>query len=183
MASRAPVTSRELDRTFVGFSTGVREEDLAATPEETVEFGGEFGARQRPVEIGDVQEGAGGLADRFGDGRMGVTERRDGESTDEVEVLIALGVVEPAASAADKSRRRRSVGWHEGSDVGHEGSSVRVSMVPTPVAVRSSSRRTWGMRPSRMCAEDAPASTASRHAVTLGIMPPTITPSPMRTRA
>src|SRR3569832_248529 len=43
---------------------------------------------------------------------------------------------------------------------------------PAPCSVKSSSRRTWGMRPSRMTAAFTPAFTAALAGSLLGIMPP-----------
>ncbi len=55
--------------------------------------------------------------------------------------------------------------------------------VPVNVSWRNTSRSENGTRPSRMRADFAPASSASKHASTFGIIPPSITPEAISSRA
>jgi hypothetical protein len=60
---------------------------------------------------------------------------------------------------------------------------LRVTMVPTPASVKTSSSSAWGTRPSMMTADSTPEFTASMQFSTLGIMPPEMVPSAISARA
>ena len=55
--------------------------------------------------------------------------------------------------------------------------------VPVNVSWRNTSSSEYGTRPSRMSADFAPASSASKHASTFGIIPPSMTPEAISSRA
>ena len=110
----------QLDGALVGLGAGVGEEDLAAPSaasrggaEQAVEGGGDLRTDRGAEEVRHVQQGGGLLGDGLGDGRMAVTEARDGEPGEEVEVLLAVAVPHPGARAPDELDRRRRVGRHQ----------------------------------------------------------------------
>ena len=57
------------------------------------------------VKIGGVQQQSGLLADDFGDARMGVTERIDADAANEIEVTVALQIVNVASFATVECER------------------------------------------------------------------------------
>ena len=72
------VTARQLDRALVGLGAGVGEEHLTGSScrrgEQEVEALRELGLALVEIEVRDVQQRAGLIGDRVGDGRMRVTE-------------------------------------------------------------------------------------------------------------
>ena len=126
-------------------------------------------------QVGDVEQRAGLLGEGLGHGRVGVAERGHRQAAEEVEVARALGRptarcpararTSPAAGRRPASTgRRRGPPWRRrarsrphlrGRRLGAaSGVAVgpRVTMVPMPASVKSSSSSTWGTRPSRMWA-------------------------------
>ena len=95
------VLTRELDSAFVGFGTGVAEEGL-------VELGdfkeslAEFNLRVVRVKVADVVEVVHLFHNRILNSLVLVTERVHGNTRHEVQVLVALVVVEVRANAFHK---------------------------------------------------------------------------------
>ena len=107
-----PVATRELDRALVRLGTGVGEEHATVTAEQRVEPGRHLRLHVVVVEVRHVEERARLVGERVGNRRMRVTERRDREAAEEVEVLLALAVPEAHALAAHERDRLAPVGLH-----------------------------------------------------------------------
>src|SRR5204862_3573014 len=96
---------------------------------------------------------------------------------------------EEARAGSEREQEHRDGSEHflhgaitSGCDRGRRGVAYpRLTNVPTPRSVKVSSSREWGTRPSRMTAPSTPPSTASRQVSSLGIIPPEIVPSLIRT--
>src|SRR4051794_32542092 len=174
----ATALAGQLDGALVRLGAAVAEEHESSATEELVERGGHLLLGHGAVEVRHVQQRAGLLVDRIGDDRVGMTETRDGETRQEVEVLVPRVVPQTCSLASHERHRLRRIRRHQ---VGH-ARSPEVIIVPTPESVKTSSRSTCGMRPSRMCAERTPFSTAWMQAAIFGIMPPVRTPSSTITR-
>ena len=87
-------------------------------PSTTLHRVAEVTAGERLVVLGaeqvrHVQQGAGLIGDRRGDLGVGVAERGDREPAQQVEVSVAVDVVEPGPFAAHEHHRRRPVGRHD----------------------------------------------------------------------
>ena len=80
---------------------------------EPVDGLGDLDLRLGAEEIRHVQQRARLLIERIGDGRVGVAQRRHCQPCQEIEVAVAVAVVQFAAAAAHELDRRRSVGGHE----------------------------------------------------------------------
>ena len=178
------VLAGDLDRALVGLGAGVGEEDPAAEAR-LGEALGEAHHRLGVEEVGDVHQAAGLLAHGLDHGGVAVADRADRDPGEEVEVLLALGVPEQGALAADELDRRAPVGPHqvallEGLEVGEVHG---VTIVPMPASVKSSSSSECGLRPSMMWADWAPPRIASTQAPSLGRMPPSIAGSRSSTSA
>src|SRR6476659_4318508 len=110
-----------------------------------------------------MQEQVGGVrylghlaADRFDGCWVGVPERAHREAGDQVQVLAAISIPDPAASAKEYGHRGHAVVRHErgreplleGFCIGNWLSPGR-TMVPMPESVKISRRTAWLSRPSR----------------------------------
>src|SRR3954454_20905904 len=113
---------------------------------------------------------------------MSVAERVAGDTADQVDVLLAVGVPHFRALAADERQLGRAVVVHQGGlpvlpsihiglEVGHGSSVSGKTMVPTPREVKTSSSTEWARRPSITCARRTPPRMARTHASIFGIMP------------
>src|SRR6516165_4845671 len=117
------------------------------------------------------------VGDRLDDGRVRVAERAHRDAGDQVQVLVAVGVPDPASLAAGERQRRGAVvGHHRRLEplaqrvaLGHVSSPI--TMVPMPESVNISSRTACCRRPSRTWARGTPPRTAVRQASIFGIMP------------
>ena len=109
---RLPVATGELDRALVRLGARVGEEHAPVAAEQRVEPGRHLGLHVVVVEVRHVEQRARLVGQRVGDGRVRVTERRDREPAEEVEVLLALAVPEAHALAADERDRLAPVGLH-----------------------------------------------------------------------
>ena len=81
-----PVAAGELDRALVGLRTRVGEEHASAATEQRVEARTEPRLQVVVIEVRDVQQRLRLVRDRGGDLRVGMSERRDREPGEEVEV-------------------------------------------------------------------------------------------------
>src|SRR4051812_31525890 len=106
---------------------------------------------------------------------MAVAQRTDRDPGEEVEVLLAVGVVEVDPLPPHEVDRPTFIGAHQvallerpGLAEAHHG----ITIVPIPASVKSSRSRLWGTRPSMMWADWAPPLTASTQAASFGRMPP-----------
>src|SRR6185437_1273301 len=108
----------------------------------------------------------------------------------EVEVLVALLVPQQRAVSSHELDRQARVGADHalgldalqlGERHASSASAPSVILVPMPASVNSSSSSECGVRPSRMCAAETPASIAWRHASSFGRMPPSSLSSAPRT--
>src|SRR5205823_9922527 len=101
---------------------------------------------------------------------------QDRDAGQEVQVLVAVGVPQPAARAAHELDRiahvgGRGVGLLERLKLG-KAHPVGPILVPCPALVNSSSSSECGTRPSTIWANDTPAWMASTQAFSLGRIPP-----------
>ena len=94
------VELREHDRGLVGLRAGGREEALLQPPRrDPRERLGELHGRERRIERRDVREPADLRDDRRVDLLVGVADRDGQDAAEEVEVLVAVGVLDPKALA------------------------------------------------------------------------------------
>ena len=68
-------------------------------------------------EVGDVAEGLQLLGDRRDQRGVGVAERVDGDAAEQVDVLLAVGVPDVRALAADQGQLGRPEGVHQAGGV------------------------------------------------------------------
>src|SRR6185295_8289438 len=121
---------------------------------------------------------------------MRVTQRRDADAGQQIDVLAAVRIIETHALAADERHRIALVRLqHEprfpGNDVVNHNrhrsvlttsATIRVACPgTTPVAADSSAARS---RPSTITTSSTPAASACSHARSLAIMPAVAVPSP-----
>ena len=104
-AVRLSVAAGELDRGLVRLGAGVGEEHTSDHRRGGRRGGRRPGLHRVVVEVRDVEQRAGLIGDRVGHDRVRVTERRHREPAQEVEVLVALGVVEARPLAAHERDR------------------------------------------------------------------------------
>ncbi len=142
MFARAAGEASQLDGALVGLGAGVGKEDLSPAADQSVKRSCDRRADPIAEQVRHVAQRARLLGDGVGDLRMRVTERRDGEPGQEVEVLLARVVVEVRAGAADERDWRGGVRRHKGIHA--------VTIVPMPSGVKISSSNARGTRPSRM---------------------------------
>ena len=109
-ASGAP---GDLEGGLVGLGTGVREEDLRARGNELLQPGREVEDLRVGEDVRGVAQGRDLLGHGLDDGRVGVAEGVDGDAGEEVDVLPALSVGDPAAGTGDQLDRRGAVGRHD----------------------------------------------------------------------
>lgn len=102
----------EFEEAFVGFGSGVAEEDLAGA-DELDEGESEMGLGSVMVEVGGMDEGLGLLDESVGDCRMSVAEGADGDAAAEVEVVFAGEIPELAAGTVAEGQVEASVGGHD----------------------------------------------------------------------
>src|ERR1700733_2777299 len=167
--------ARELDRRLVGLRAGVAEKDLAAEA-----------ALRKPLrqphcglcvkQVGDVHQRSDLLAHCRHHPRGTMTKICHTNSPQEVEVLLAVLVVEPRSLSPHELHREARVGADHATALyllqlsdGHVPATI---LVPMPASVNSSSSSEWGMRPSMMWADETPPSIASTQAASFGRMPP-----------
>ena len=119
------VETRELQRAFDGFRSAIGEENAI--------HAGPLGELQRKralesvvVQIREVNCASRFAADDFDDARMGMAERIDGDSAEEIEIFFAGGIKDVAAAAVGQYERRAFVG-REQEFVRSAYASVRVS--------------------------------------------------------
>src|SRR5258708_834532 len=174
----------DLDRALVGLGAAVAVEGPAGEAE-LVEALGKLDLGPAVIEVAGVDRVGRLPAHRLDQVGVVVAQQVDGDAGDEVKVLVALGVVEVPAIAADQLHRLAGEGMHQvgvlglGQRLQAHSDGVRhpgTIMVPIPSAVSSSSSNAWGTRPSMMWAFSTPA-RARTAALTLGIMPPVMVPS------
>ena len=105
----------ELERGLVGLGAGVGEEHLAgpAGAEQREQLLGELDLRLAGEEVRDVAERLELVGDRLDQRRVGVAERVDGDAAEQVDVLLAVGVPDVGALAADERQLRRAEGVHQ----------------------------------------------------------------------
>ena len=99
MAVILGVLAGELDLAFVGLGAGVGEEDLieAAVLDDQLRS---LNSRLIVEVVGAVQNRVGALFEALHDRGMAVTETVDGDTADEVEVLVAVLIEDVSAFAA-----------------------------------------------------------------------------------
>ena len=181
----------QLERRLVGLGAGVGEEHLARPPrvEQREQLLGQPDLRLGGEEVRDVAERLELRRHRRDQGRVPVAERVDRDAAEEVDVLLAVGVPDVGALAADQRQLGRPEGVHQAARTAayrswsHDASScaaraLRVlvstsgsTWVPTPSLVNSSSSTACGSRPSTTVARETPALTASRQAFIFGTIP------------
>ena len=174
----APTTelAGQLDRRLVRFGSAVAEEDLTrpsgGVGEEIVQRNGRVGRRRIGEEGAHVHQSFGLIANRRDDRRIGVAERDDGDSGQEIEISLAVHVPEFGPRTAFEHDRRRSehrdertvleptcfecMGAHDGTSTVMSSTVMFSTMVPMPASVNNSSNNTCGIRPSRTWARRTP---------------------------
>ena len=125
-------------------------------------------------------QASGLLAHGLDDARVAVADVQHRDPGEEVEVLVAVGIPQPAAGAAHERDRVARVGADrvvalERLQLLQRGRhQIDPIFVPWPASVNSSSSSECGTRPSTMCAEETPPWIASRHAASFGRIPPSV---------
>ena len=99
MAVILGILAGELDLAFVGLSAGVGEEDLVEAAVLDDELRGLDGGLIVEV-VGAVQDRLGALLEALHDRGMAVAQTVDGDTADEVEVLVAVLIEDVSAFAA-----------------------------------------------------------------------------------
>src|ERR1039458_86648 len=165
----------ELDRGLVRLGAGVAEEHLAvqARPRQAL---GQAHRGLGVEQVADVHQPLGLLAHRRHHARVTVTDVRDRDAAEEIEVLVAVLVPQMWALPANelhgearvRSDHTRTLELLQLSQA-HVAASI---LVPIPASVNSSKSNECGVRPSRMCAALTPWWIASRQACNLGRIPP-----------
>jgi hypothetical protein len=100
----------EFDRTLNGFGTAVGEKD-AVEAGKLAEPLGELALIFVVVKVGKMNDAGRLLANCFYNARMGMAESVDAESSDKIEVLFALEVIQENAFATLKSDRIPVISW------------------------------------------------------------------------
>ena len=111
-AVRLAVLAGDLDGGLVGLRAGVAEED-ALEVADLAEFRRQLGLRGGQVQVGRVDQRRRLLLDGPDEARVAVAEAVDGDAGQEVQILLALGVVQPRALSAHKRHGQAGVGVHD----------------------------------------------------------------------
>lgn len=94
----------ELEGSLVRLGTGIAEEGAPAhVAEMSEQLLRQLDDRLAGVQVGNMAECRQLSSDGFDDGRMSVSEDVDGDSSQEVDVLLAVGIGEYSAVTADES--------------------------------------------------------------------------------
>src|SRR4029077_1323237 len=112
-AGGALVAADQLERRLVGLGGRVGEEPPAVGGQQREEAFGEGYLALVEEQVGGVGDGAYLAGHRLRERRVSVAERADRDAADEVGVLPAIGVPDPAALAAHQRQRRHAVGAHD----------------------------------------------------------------------
>ncbi len=99
----------ELDRALDGFGPAVGEEHAIKTGERG-QFLGEFSLILVAIQIRDMDQAGGLLANGFHDARVRVAQRIHSQAGNEVEILLALDVVQENSLAAFEGDRVAVIG-------------------------------------------------------------------------
>jgi hypothetical protein len=105
------VLARDLDRAFVRLEAGIAEEDVGQAGD-LAQLGGQALLQGRAVVVGGVDQLAHLLLQRGHQLGVGVSQRVDRDAGERIEVLLAVGVPDPAASAVRQGHRQAAVGLH-----------------------------------------------------------------------
>src|SRR5215470_1936638 len=178
-AGRALMAADQLQRRLVGLGARVGEEHQAVGAQQGEEAFGQGDLALVRKKVGGVGDRAHLAGDRLDDRRVSVAERADRDARDEVGVLPAVSVPDPAAVAAHERQRGHPVGARDrrlepGLELlrdAHWPPPSGITIVPMPESVKISSSTECGSRPSSTCAWGTPPRTARRQASILGIMP------------
>ena len=108
MAVILGVLTGELDLAFVGLGTGVGEEDLVEAAVLNDQLRG-LNSRLVVEVVGAVQDRLGALLEALDDRGMAVAQTVDGDTADEVEVLVAVLIEDVSALAALDGDRHTDV--------------------------------------------------------------------------
>ncbi len=131
-----PVTSpfpRQLNGALIGFGTAIAEENPASTSDKPVQSSRHFLTRLRPEQVGRMQQGLGGGADRLRHDRVSVAEGGYREPGEEIDVPAPVLVPKVRALAAHERDAGSRISRHQ---MGHW-----TTIVPMPLRVKISSRR------------------------------------------
>jgi hypothetical protein len=93
LAQRVPVAARELQVSLVGLGAAVAEEHTLQAGEQR-QLGRGLRLERVVVEVRRVKQRRRLIGDDGGEPRVGVAQRRDADSREQVEVLTAVGVVQ-----------------------------------------------------------------------------------------
>jgi len=104
--------ARQLDCRFVGFATGVAEENLLHAGKRGQPVG-QLLLLRNAVDVRRVQNARRLRGDRGDQRRVVVPERRNGNPGQGVEVALAFGIGDPAPVAMAEGDRKPGVGIHQ----------------------------------------------------------------------
>ncbi len=149
----SPVPARQLDRRLDAFGTRVAEENLIELRHPGESFG-QLDRRFGPVQVRDVADLRRLARERGRRILVPVPEGDDGESGDEVEILISLVIPDPTPLAADEGERTRRI-RRQHAAITPLGETHATTSVPAPI-------RTCRTPPERAAAQ----------ASSLGSIPP-----------
>ncbi len=104
--------ARELEQTFVRFDAAVGEKALAR-PDEINERLRQPPLRFMVIEVRRVDDLAGLLDERLGDGRMRVAERAHRDATAQIEIALSVHVEEITARAVTERDVEAAIARHD----------------------------------------------------------------------
>jgi hypothetical protein len=103
------VLTGELDGSLTGLGAAVTEK-AAIGERELRQHVGQFDLGLNVVEVGDVQQGTGLLADGFHDSRVTVAQVIDAQPRQKVVIHLTVGIPDPHPFAAHQRDRRPPIG-------------------------------------------------------------------------
>ena len=122
------VFAGQLDRGFIGFGSGITEEDAVGTAV-VHQPAGQLFLFWNLIEVRNVLEASQLLAQSPLHGSVAVAKGAGGDASDGIQVAPPLGVLDPAAFPFGQSQRETAVGVHHSGWMGAGGLEP-----PRPVA-------------------------------------------------
>ncbi len=98
------------DQAVIRLGAGIGEEDFPRKAHVVgVDFLGKFGLERILIEIGNVHQLAGLVADRFDEFRVAMTERTHGDAHAEIQIAFSRFVPQPRTGASHGDQRKAAV--------------------------------------------------------------------------
>jgi len=110
-AHRTLVAAHELDGRLVGLGAAVAEKHPGAE-RQLRDLPRQLRLPRNVIQVGDVQQTAGLLADGLHHARVAVAEVADRQAGDEIQIAPAVRIPQPAPPAPHKGHRKPAVGLH-----------------------------------------------------------------------